>query len=64
MAWLCASLSRVVLHCTGCFADAADIGLEEARRKGTNRKVVRTDPRITHNKFEPPWVRLPVLVLR
>lgn len=35
-----------------------DIGLEEARRKGTNRKVVRTDPRISHNKFEPPWVRV------
>ena len=31
------------------------LGLEEAKRKGTNRKVVRTDPTITHNKFEPPW---------
>ena len=31
------------------------IGLEEARRKGTNRKVLRSDPRFATNKFEPPW---------
>lgn len=49
-------LLYIVLGATA--ADPADIGLEEARRKGTNRKVVRTDPRISHNKFEPPWVRV------